>query len=101
MRTQSLAGAMAAVLLCTASGAAIAQPAADMAPMGPGAVFRATTLNVSAHGEVKADPDMASITLGVQTLAPTAAEAMAADARRMTEVTAACPRESFRNCVTL
>ena len=40
------------------------------------AAFRATTLNVSATGEVKATPDQATITLGVRTTGKTAADAM-------------------------
>src|SRR3546814_19773270 len=52
-------------------------------------MFRATTLNISAHGEVQAAPDMVSIDLGVRTEAPTAAEAMQANAARMNKVMAA------------
>ncbi|MGH7024533.1 MAG: SIMPL domain-containing protein [Caulobacteraceae bacterium] len=51
--------------------------------------FAATTLDISAHGEVKAPPDMATITLGVDTTAPTASQAMAANAERMNRVIAA------------
>ncbi len=43
------------------------------------AVFRATTLNVAATGEVKATPDQATITLGVRTTGKTAADAMRAN----------------------
>ncbi len=92
MRPSTIAGALAAALLCAASAPALAQPAPGAGPMGPGAMFRATTLNVSAGGEVKAAPDMATISLGVQTQAPTAAQAMADNARRMSEVTAALKR---------
>ena len=76
--------AFAAVLLLGAAPAALAQetPAAD-------AAFRATTLSLSAYGEVKAVPDMASITLGVQTEAPTAQAAMAQNAERMSRIVAA------------
>ena len=76
--------AFAAVLLLGSAPAALAQeaPPAD-------AVFRATTLSLSAYGEVKAAPDMASITLGVQTEAPTAQAAMAQNAERMSRIVAA------------
>ncbi|MGA2952994.1 MAG: SIMPL domain-containing protein [Caulobacteraceae bacterium] len=51
--------------------------------------FAATLLNVSAYGEVKAAPDQATITLGVDTTAPTAAAALGANAEKMTRVVAA------------
>lgn len=51
--------------------------------------FDATTLSLSAHGEVEATPDKATITLGVQVKAPTAGQAMSEDAARMTRVIAA------------
>ena len=47
------------------------------------------TFNLSAHGEVRIAPDMATISLGVMTEAPTAAQAMAQNAARMTQVIAA------------
>ena len=50
------------------------------------AAFHATTLNLQAYGDAKAAPDMASITLGVTTQAPTAAEAMRLNAQRMTAI---------------
>ena len=53
------------------------------------AAFRATTLNLSAYGESKAVPDLATITLGVQTDAPTATGALSANAAQMTKVVAA------------
>ena len=76
--------AFTAVLLLAAAPAALAQEASAAAAM-----FRATTLNLSAYGEVKAAPDMASITLGVQTEAPTAQAAMAQNAERMSRIIAA------------
>jgi hypothetical protein len=51
-------------------------------------MFHATTLQISAYGEVKAAPDQAAITLGVQTTDPTAAQAMADNARQMSRVVA-------------
>ena len=59
------------------------------------AAFHATTLSISAYGEVKALPDKAAITLGVQTSAPTAAQAMADNAARMTQVVAALRRQGL------
>jgi hypothetical protein len=50
------------------------------------------TLNLSAYGEVKAAPDMATITTGVQTDAATAAEAMALNRSRMNAVVASLRR---------
>ncbi|WP_374571922.1 SIMPL domain-containing protein [Phenylobacterium sp.] len=78
------AGALALVLATAAVPAAYAQaaPAADT-------LFRATTLNLSAHGETRIAPDMATITLGVQIEAPTAQGAMRANAEQMNAVIAA------------
>ena len=53
------------------------------------AAFRATTLNLSAFGESKVTPDLATITLGVQTDGATAAQALSANAAQMTKVVAA------------
>ncbi|CAN5387850.1 hypothetical protein BH10PSE1_BH10PSE1_15340 [soil metagenome] len=50
------------------------------------------SLNLSATGEVKVAPDMATINFGVVTEAPTAQAAMAQNATRMTEVAAAMRR---------
>jgi uncharacterized protein YggE len=55
-------------------------------------MFDATTLSLSAYGETKVIPDEATITLGVQTTASVAAQAMAENAARMTAVTAALHR---------
>jgi uncharacterized protein YggE len=49
-------------------------------------------LNLSAYGEVKAAPDMATISFGVVTEATTAAEAMRLNAARMNEVMTALRR---------
>ena len=81
MKTLLRAAALAGLLL--ASTAAIAQPAAADHP---------TTLSLSAYGETKIVPDQATITLGVQTTAPDAAEAMAQNAVQMAQVTAALRR---------
>jgi uncharacterized protein len=87
---KSLTCATLALMLAAgvAAPAALAQPA----PPAAESMFRATTLSLSAYGEAKAAPDMATITLGVVTEAATAAEAMAANATRMAQVTAALRR---------
>ncbi len=66
--------------------ATLAQSAPDA---GAGSRFQSTTLDISASGEVKATPDMATITLGVSQQSPTAAEAMQTNAAAMTRVIAA------------
>lgn len=80
-----------ATLMATALGAAaLAAPAVAQAPP-PAAdtMFRATTFHLSAYGQTRVAPDMASITLGVMTEGRTAAEALGANAARMTAVMAA------------
>ena len=82
--------ALAAVAILASAGVGRAQTAAD-----GDAAFRATTLSISAFGEVKAAPDKATITLGVQTSAPTAAQAMSDNAARMTAVVAALRKQGL------
>jgi uncharacterized protein YggE len=72
-------GALAAVF---AAQAALAQTSSD-------ARFAATTLDLTGHGEAHLPPDLATIDLGVTTVAPTAAAAMAQNAAVMTKVIAA------------
>ncbi len=88
------AAVVGGLILAGATGAANAVQAQTPAPAVSGAdsLFRATTLNLSAFGEVRRAPDMATITLGVQTEATTAAEAMAANAARMARVIATLKR---------
>lgn len=74
-----------AALLITAAPTWARPPAGD-------AAFAATTLNLSAAGEARAVPDMATISLGVVATAPTAVEAQRASARRMTAVAATLAR---------
>ena len=84
MKTLFRAAAVCALLL--AAGAATAQPApppAAVSSSGP------TVLELGAYGEARAAPDMATINLGVETAAPTAAAAMAANAASMTHMVAA------------
>jgi len=80
-----LAAALAALLLAGAPLAALAQTSAGVGDPA----FAATTLSLSAYGEAKIAPDMATITLGVDTTAPTAAQAMRENAQRMAQVVAA------------
>jgi uncharacterized protein YggE len=86
MKNLFRAAAVGALILAGtvgASGVAMAQtvPSAESA-------FKATTLNLSAYGETRQAPDMATITLGVTTEAPSASEAMKLNADRMTQVIA-------------
>ncbi|HEY0601166.1 SIMPL domain-containing protein [Brevundimonas sp.] len=84
---------MAAVALVAAAPAAFAQSQpGGGAPLTIQAVTERPALNLSAYGEVKAAPDMATITFGVVTEASTAAEAMAQNAARMNQVMAALRR---------
>jgi hypothetical protein len=72
--------ALAAILACAPVLLHAAAPAGG---------FSATTLDLTATGEVKLAPDMATIGLGVSTTARTAGEAIRANAARMTQVVAA------------
>lgn len=93
-RALTLSGAFGGALL---AATALTAPAAlaQTAPMDHGAMHMmqpAPSLSLSAYGEVKAAPDMATITFGVVTEAPTAAAAMSQNAARMTQVMAALRR---------
>jgi uncharacterized protein YggE len=66
----------ATLLLLVASGPAMAQTTAPVA----------VTLNLQAEGDIKAAPDMASITLGVSTQAPGAGQAMGLNADKMSAI---------------
>lgn len=89
MKTKLLAPALGALLATTALTGAPTAALAQAAPAPAETMFRATTLSLSAHGEVNAPPDMATINLGVMTEGPTAAAAMAANSARMAQVLAA------------
>ncbi len=94
---RTLQAQMPRALMIGAALAAFVAPAAfaQSAPTGPmhvHAMAQQPAPNLSAYGEVKAAPDMATITFGVQTEAPTAQAAMADNARRMQEVFAALSR---------
>jgi len=71
-----------AALFAAVALTAAAVPAAAQNLNEPG-VFQATTLNLSAYGETKVAPDIATITLGVSIEAPTAAGAMQQNRTRM------------------
>jgi hypothetical protein len=79
----------AALIAFTAPTAALAQSQPGGAPIQLHAMAQAPALNLSAYGEVKVQPDMATISFGVVTEAATAAGAMAENATRMTRVVAA------------
>jgi uncharacterized protein YggE len=80
--------ALAAILAPMAVLAAAAAPAVAQAPaVSSGTV--PSTFSLSAFGETRLAPDMATINLGVNTDAPTAGAALKANATRMTAVIAA------------
>lgn len=90
--------ALAATTALAACGTSIAQtsPASPTVPSEtaipsshPNSIQPETTLSVSASGEVSRAPDMATITLGVQTDAGTASAAMSRNAQQMDGVYAA------------
>lgn len=85
MRTLFRAAGLSALILAGAAASAQAQET----PVVADSMFRATTLSLSAHGESKVAPDKATISLGVQTDAPTAQAAIAANAEKMSRVIAA------------
>ena len=81
----------AAALFAAPAARAQSQPEGG-APMVIHAVADRPALNLSAYGEVRTAPDMATISFGVVTEATTAAEAMSQNAARMNEVMAALGR---------
>ncbi len=83
--------AAAALTVAAPSAHAQSQPQGG-SPLTIQAVTERPSLNLSAYGEVKATPDMATINFGVVTEAPTAAEAMSQNAERMNQVMAALRR---------
>jgi len=92
LRTLAVGGALMAATALTAP-AAFAQSVGN-APVSSTIQMIQTqpSLNLSATGEVKVAPDMATITFGVVTEAATAQEAMALNATQMTRVAAALRR---------
>jgi hypothetical protein len=67
-------------------------PAAAQQPVASGVVLDGTRLDVVATGEVSRVPDVARITAGVVTVAPTATAALARNAAQMASVRAALKR---------
>ncbi len=82
---------LGAAVIGLSAPAAIAQ-SVPTPPLQVHAMAAQPALNLSAYGEVKVAPDMATITFGVVTEATTAQQAMADNARRMAEVFAALGR---------
>jgi uncharacterized protein YggE len=89
MKRLMRAAALSAALAAGGAPAALAQ---ETAAMAGDAAFHATTLDLSAYGETRLAPDMATISLGVTTDASTAEAAMRANAGQMSQVLAALKR---------
>jgi uncharacterized protein YggE len=87
MKTPLCAGLVALALAAAGPLSAAHGQTAAAAPAE--SLFHATTLNLSAYGESKLAPDMATISLGVATEAGTAARALSDNAARMAQVMAA------------
>ena len=77
------------VIAPMAALASAAPLAAQAVAPSPVSVIEGTRLDVVAEGEVRRVPDLATISAGVVTQAPTAAAALAANARQMERVLAA------------
>jgi uncharacterized protein YggE len=88
MKTSQRA-AVLAVCLTLGLTAGLASAAQAQVPAASDSLFHATTLNLSASGETRLSPDMATISLAVMTEAGTAARAMSDNAGRMAGVMAA------------
>jgi uncharacterized protein YggE len=86
---KSLIHAAALSLALAAGPLAAGSALAQTSPAAADSVFRATTLNLSAYGETRIAPDMATINLGVIGEAPTAAAALSANSAKMNKVMAA------------
>ena len=93
MKTLFQAGALG-FALCAGALAAAPQAMAQQAQASE-AMFRATTFTLSAYGESRVAPDMATINLGVIGEAPNAAAAMAANAAKMNKVMAALKKSGI------
>lgn len=91
MKTLFRAAALGALIVASSAAAASAQTVVTAAD----AQFRATTLNLSAFGESEVAPDKATISLGVQTEAPTAQAAIGENANKMNRVIAALKRSGL------
>lgn len=91
-RALMTSGALAAAVALAAPAALAQSQPNGGAPLTIQAVTERPSLNLSSYGEVKATPDMATITFGVVTEALTAAEAMSRNATQMNQVMAALRR---------
>lgn len=91
-RALMLGGALMAAFAMSAPAAMAQSQPTGGAPMMMHAMAEPPALNLSAYGEVKIAPDMATITFGVVTEATTASEAMQLNATRMNQVMAALRR---------
>ena len=90
-RMMALAAApVAFTMLAFAAPAALAQSNTQVVPIH--AMTAAPSLNLSAFGETRVAPDMATINFGVMTEAVTAADAMSQNATRMNQVMEALRR---------
>lgn len=89
MKALFRAAAVSALLVAGTVGFAGVASAQTVPASAADTIFRATTINLSAYGEVRQRPDQATISLGVTTEAPTAAEAMRLNAVKMNQVIAA------------
>lgn len=81
-----------AALSISAGAHAQSAPAPTDRELAPLAVVTGTRLDIVAEGEVTRTPDIATISAGVVTQAPTAAAALSDNARRMAAATAALRR---------
>ncbi|WP_312821023.1 SIMPL domain-containing protein [Brevundimonas sp.] len=81
-----------AMMVMAAPLATLPSAAQAQTVSGVSAVSELPSLNLSATGEVRVAPDLATITFGVVTEAATAQEAMSANATRMTQVITALRR---------
>jgi len=92
MKTLLRAALIGSALAGAGLGAATVASAQDM-PGHHAMMTQAPVLNLSAYGETRVAPDMATISTGVVTEAPTAAEAMRLNRERMVQVIAALRRQ--------
>lgn len=97
LRAAALGAAFAAALMASAAaGPALAQSMPHPNPdPAMHAWMTAPTFSLSAYGETRVTPDMATISTGVQTEAPTAEAAMAENRARMTQVISALRRQGI------
>lgn len=95
MKTLLRAALLGTVVTFAGFGLSAAGAAAQEMPPGHHMMSQGPILNLSASGEVKVAPDMATITTGVATEAPTAAEAMRLNREKMTAVVAALRRHGI------